>query len=85
MILCAHLDTAYINESKARRKSSSFTFLLEDDPTPRLNGPVITLAHIIKFVMSSSADAKLAGLFIMAKNMIPLCQTLIEMTWPQPK
>ena len=41
--------------------------------------------QIIKFVMSSAARAELAGLFITAKNMIPLFQALIEMAWPQPK
>ena len=39
----------------------------------------------IKFVMSSAAEAELAALFMTAKEMVPLRQTLIEMGWPQPK
>ena len=34
--------------------------------------------------MSSAAEAKLSGLFICAKAMIPVRNTFIEMGWPQP-
>ena len=59
--------------------------LSEDVPVTSLNGPVLTIAQIIKFVMSSAAEAELAGLFICAKSMVPLRNTLTEMGWPQPK
>ena len=85
MIMCAHYDTAYIIESKTRSRSGSLKLLLEDDPTPRINESIITLAKIIKFVMSSAAEAELAGLLITSKKMIPLLQTLIDMECPQPK
>jgi hypothetical protein len=39
----------------------------------------------MKFVMSSSAKAELGALYTTAKEMIPLCQTLIKMGWPQPR
>ena len=35
--------------------------------------------------MASAAEAKLAALFLTAREMVPLRQTLIEMGWPQPK
>ena len=35
--------------------------------------------------MSSAAEAEIDGLFICAKSMVQICQTLIEMGWPQPK
>ena len=35
--------------------------------------------------MASAAEAKMAALYITAKKMIPLCNTLIEMGWPQPQ
>jgi hypothetical protein len=38
----------------------------------------------MKFVMSSAAKAKLGTLYTTAKEMVPLCQTLIEMGWLQP-
>ena len=51
---------------------------------PSLNGPVLTIAQIIKNVMYLAAEAELSGLFICAKAMIPLRNTLIEMGWPKP-
>jgi hypothetical protein len=42
-------------------------------------------AQIIKFVASSAAEAELAGLYICAKEMVPLRDSLVEMGWPQPK
>ena len=59
--------------------------LSEDVPVPKYNGPVLTIAQIIKCVMSSAAEAELAGLYICAKEMVPLRQSLIEMGWPQPQ
>ena len=35
--------------------------------------------------MASAAEAEMAALYIMAKVMIPLRHTLIEMGWPQPQ
>ncbi len=35
--------------------------------------------------MSSAAEAELGALYTTAKEMIPLCQTLIKMGWPQPR
>ena len=34
--------------------------------------------------MSSAAEAKISGLFICAKAMVPLQNTRMEMGWPQP-
>ena len=44
---------------------------------------VLTIAQIIKFVMSSTAEAELASLFVTARKCVELRQTLIEMRWPQ--
>ena len=52
---------------------------------PRFNGAILIIAQIIKLVMASAAEAELAALFITAREMVPLRQTLIEMGWPQPK
>ena len=53
--------------------------LSENTPVPFLNRPVLTIAQIIKNIMSSAAEAELSGLFICAKAMIPLRNTLIKM------
>ncbi len=49
------------------------------------DGAVLSIAQIIKFVMTSAAKSKLVALFITAREMIPHRQTLINMGWPQPK
>ena len=46
---------------------------------------MLSIAQIIKFVMASAAKSELAALFVTAREMIPHCQTLIDMSWPQPK
>ena len=58
--------------------------LSENTPVPSLNGPVLTIAQIIKKVVPSAAEAEISGLFICAKAMIPLRNTLVEMGWPLP-
>ena len=58
--------------------------LSENNPVPSINGPVLTIAQIVKNVMSSAAEAELSGLFICAKAMKPLRNTLLDMGWPQP-
>ena len=35
--------------------------------------------------MASATEAELVTLFLTARKMVPLCQTLIKMGWPQPK
>ena len=85
MILTAHSDAAYLNASKACSRAGAHIMLSEDNPIPSYNGPILTLAQIIKFVASSAAEAELAGLYICAKEMVPLHNSLVEMGWPQPK
>jgi hypothetical protein len=85
MILCTHANAGFLNETKSRSRAGVHIFLLEDDPYPRFNGTILTIAHIIKFVMASATESELAALFIAAREMIPYCQTLIDMDWPQPK
>ena len=84
MVLAAHSDAGYLNASKARSRAGAHIMLSEDDPVPRINGPVLTVAQVIKSVMSSAAEAELGATFLCAKEMVPLRQTLIEMGWPQP-
>ena len=85
MVLCAHADAGFHNESKGRSRSGDHIFLYENDAMPRWNGSVITLAQNIKFVMSSASEAELGALFITAQEMVTMRNTLEEMKWPQPK
>ena len=52
---------------------------------PRWNGPVLTLAKIIKIVMSSVSEAELGAMFVPVQEMVAMRQTLQEMKLPQPK
>ena len=85
MILCAHADAGFLNETNSRSRAGAHIFLLENDPFPRFNGAIPSIAQIIKFVMASAAKSELAALFVTAREMIPHRQTLIAMGWSQPK
>jgi hypothetical protein len=85
MVLAAHSDASYLTEPGSRSRAGAHIFLSEDDPTPRQNGPILTLSQIIKYVMASAAEAELAALYTTAREMIPLRNALEEMGWPQPK
>ena len=85
MILVAHAEAGFLNDSRARSRAGAHIFFSENEPKPKLNGPILTIAQIIKTVMASAAEAEMASLYITAKKMIPLRNTLIEMGWPQPQ
>ena len=85
MILAAHSDAAYLNETRNRSCAGSYIFCSDNDIIPRDNGPILSLAQIINVVMSSASESELAGLFITAKTMVTLRQTLKEIKWPQPR
>ena len=85
MILAAHSDASYLSEPNARSRAGAHIFVSKDDPIPRPNGPILTIARVIKLVMASAAESELAGLFITTQEMVPLRNTLTEMGWPQPK
>ena len=85
MVLAFHSNAEYLNVTKARSRADSHIMLSEDAPVTTYNGPIITIAQIIINFMSSSAEVKLAGLFICAKERVPIQKSLIEMVWPEQK
>jgi hypothetical protein len=76
MVLAIHSDASYLSEPKARSRAGGHFFMSENDIDPNDNGAVHTVAKIIKAVMSSAAEAELAGLFINAKTAVPIRTTL---------
>ena len=68
MQLVANSDARYLNENQAKSRTSENMCVSENAPIPALHGVVITIAKIMKHVMSSAAKAELASLFIAAKN-----------------
>ena len=58
----------------------------DPDPTskpPRLNGPILVNANILKLVMSSAAEAEIAACFCNCQDACPIRVTLEEMGYPQ--
>ncbi len=68
MILAVHTNAGYCNEKKSRSRAGGHFFLSNDDEFPPNNGAILTVATIIKAVMSSAAEAELGALYINAKE-----------------
>jgi len=85
MILAVHSDAGYCNEKKSRSRAGGHFFLSDDDDNPRNNGVILTIATIIKTVMSSVAEAELGALYLNARETVYLQQILTKMGHPQPQ
>jgi hypothetical protein len=95
--MCLHIDSdaSYLSVSKARSRSAGFHYLSNKpstpgqppkptDPFPIRNGAILTPCQILREVVSSAAEAELAGLFHNGKEACPLRITLQELGYPQP-
>ena len=67
MILAAHSDASYLNKRLSRSCAGSHIFFSENDHLPTFNGPVLTIAIIIKIVVSSEAESELGVILIKSK------------------
>ena len=45
MVLAAHSDAGFNNETKARSRTGAHIFLSEDEPIPRWNGAVLAISQ----------------------------------------
>ena len=84
MVLAGHSDASYLSETKARSRAGGHFFMSSNTSEPPNNGAVITIAQIIKAVMSSAAEAELGALFINCREAIPARHALEEMGHKQP-
>jgi hypothetical protein len=86
MVLQIHSDASYLSVPKGRSRAGGHIYLTakstSDQPILN-NGAVLTISGIIKHVMSSAAEAEVAGLFINAKEGKILRFTLTEMGYTQ--
>ena len=57
MILAAHADAGFLNVSRTRSRSGAHIFLSENEPKPKLNEPILTIAQIIKTLIASVAES----------------------------
>ena len=85
MVLAAHSDASYLSAPRARSRAGGHFFLSENDPLPRNNGAILTIAQIIKRVMTSAAEAELGALFLNTREAIYLRRILEELGHPQPR
>ena len=85
MVLAVHSDASYHSEPRARSRAGGHFFLSSDTVHPPNNGAILTIAQIIKNVMSSAAEAELGALYIMAREAVYIRQILQELGHKQPR
>jgi hypothetical protein len=91
MILHVESDASYLSESKARSRYAGYHYLSakpsatpDKDPIPPFNAAVHVPCQILREIVSSAAEAELAGLFHNAKEACPIRICLEELGHPQP-
>ena len=52
MILTAHSYAVFNYENKSRSRAGAHIFLSENEPILRCNGPILTIAKVVKYVLS---------------------------------
>jgi hypothetical protein len=84
MVLAAHSDASYLSVAKARSQAGGHSFMSSNTPCPHNNGAVLTIAQIIKAVMSLAVKAKIGALYINCWEAVPARRTLEFLGHPQP-
>ncbi len=70
MILSVHSNAGYCIEKKAQSQAGGHFYFSNNDPTPPNNRAILTIATIIKNVMSLVAEAELGALYLNVKETI---------------
>jgi hypothetical protein len=76
MRLAIHSNALYLSEPKAHSRAGGHMFMAGNEDIPINNGVVLTIPHIIRAVMSLTAEAKLGELFINTKMAVSMQHTL---------
>jgi hypothetical protein len=84
MVLVGHSDTLYLSKSKACSQAGGHFFMSNNTAKPPNNGAILTIAQIIKAVMSLAAEAEVGALYVNCREAIPARHTLEFMGHPQP-
>ena len=85
MVLAGHSDTSYLSESNARSQAGGQFFMSNNTTKPPNNDAILTIAQIIKAVMSSAAEAEVGAFYINCREAVPAFQTLEFVGHPQPQ
>ena len=84
MVLAAHFNASFLSKPKSCSRAGGHIFLSEDDPIPCTNGPLLSIARVMRSVYSSASEAETGALYIVAQEMVPLRTMLTEMGRKQP-
>ncbi len=84
MVPAGHSNASYLSKSKAHNWAGGHFFMSNNTAKPLNNGAILTIAQIIKAVMSLAAEAKVGALYINCREAIPACHTLEFIGHPQP-
>ena len=79
MVLNVHSDASYLSKPKAKSRAGGHFFMSNNEKDPADNGAVLNIAHLIKAVMSSAAEAEIGALFLNSRQAIPARTMLEEM------
>ena len=79
MKLAVHSNASYLSKSKAQSRAGGHFFLSSNSTIPPNNGAILNIAHIIEHVMSSATEAKIAALYIVAREAVYIHIVLKEM------
>ena len=85
MCLWIDSDTSFMSIQNARSRVVGFFYLslhpskIPKHHDPTLNSPIFVMCRIMKMVLSSAAEAEYDGIFINAKEGVPIHTTLQEL------
>ena len=85
MTLASHSNACYLNEPEAHIWSDGHFLLSNNTTFPPKNGAILTIAKIIKNVISSAAKAELGNLYISAREVVYIRIILKELGHKQPR
>ena len=83
MILHVDSDAAYLVAPEARSRAGGYQYLSNKEGT-LFNGPILTIAKVMKNVMASATEEELKALFMNAQEATVLRNCLEAMGHPQP-
>jgi hypothetical protein len=84
MVLAGHSIASYLSKSKTCSQAGGHFFVSINTAKTPNNGAILTIAQIIKAVMSLAAEAEVGALYINCREAIPACHTLEFIGHPQP-
>ncbi len=85
MILTIHSDAGYCNKKNSRSRAGGHFYLSNGEDDSPNNGAILTIAAVIKAVMSSAAEAELGAIYLNAREAVYLRQILTKMGHLQPQ